>query len=88
MADNSDVAPNSKLVPRIGGMGVLRMSQTDFLPEAGLPTARSTEGGSARGMTALRKKAPSTGRAASFIMKVPMISAWRWASHEGWSLPI
>jgi hypothetical protein len=36
---NPNVAPNSKLVPRLSGMGVLRMSRTDFLPEAGLPKA-------------------------------------------------
>jgi hypothetical protein len=30
MADNPNVAPNSKLVPRLSGMGVLRMSRTDF----------------------------------------------------------
>jgi hypothetical protein len=39
MVDNPDVAPNSKLVPRLSGMGVLRMSRTDFLPVAGLSKA-------------------------------------------------
>jgi hypothetical protein len=36
---NPNVAPNSKLVPRLSGMGVRRMSRTDFPPEADLPEA-------------------------------------------------
>ena len=30
MADNLNVAPNSKIVPRLSGLGVIRMSRIDF----------------------------------------------------------
>jgi hypothetical protein len=64
LADNLDVAPNSKLVPRLSGMGVLRMNRTDFPPEGGSAYGTIRPGGSAFGMTALRKKSPPAGWAA------------------------
>jgi hypothetical protein len=39
MADNLNVAPNSNLSRVLAGLGVFRMSRTDFPPEADLPKA-------------------------------------------------